>query len=619
MPRRPSWFSLHVVAFLPVLGFLAPAIVAGVEVEKPDDPPASYSARANPLARSKGARVTLGSYTSVQINVDGMGQNIVGDAANEPTIAVNPVNPQSMVAGWRQFDTIATNFRQAGWAYTFNGGGSWTFPGSIDAGNFRSDPVLDVDSNGVFYYQSLGDQLIVSVFRSTDGGVTWQTPAVAWGGDKNWMVIDRTGGASDGFIYGIWQRFAGCCDLDVLTRSVDGGEIFQYPVPVSLWPTFGTLAVGPSGELYATGIDGTTTQDFSQFVVAKSLNARNAFRTPTFTGTLVDLGGSMSYGVAPNPGGLLGQGNVAVDRSGGATDGYVYVLASVAPSAGTDPLDVSFIRSTDGGATWSTPARVNDDPVGSGHWHWMAAHSVAPNGRIDVIWNDTRNGATTNISQLFYAYSWDAGATWSPNVAVSPAFDASLGYPAQFKMGDYDSIVSGETGADVAYTATFNGEQDVYYVRVFPDCNGNGISDVSDIAFGSSPDTDGNHIPDECQGSGCVGAGMVPDGNGSLPLRVSTLPNGDLSLLWGPSCRTTDTDYAVYEGTLGDFASHVPKVCSTGGLRTQELTPGAGDTYYLVVPTQAGREGSYGKSSAGIERPQGPAACLPRAICSCGS
>ncbi len=433
------------------------------------------------------------------------------------------------------------------------------------------------------------------------------------------MVIDRTGGASDGFIYGIWQRFAGCCDLNVLTRSLDGGEIFQYPVPVTLWPTFGTLAVGPSGELYATGIEGTTTQDFSQFVVARSLNARNAIATPTFTGARVDLGGSMRYGVQPNPAGLLGQGNVAADRSGGSTDGNVYVLASVSTSVGTDPLDVNLARSTDGGTTWSAPVRVNDDPVGSGHWHWLAAHSVAPNGRIDVIWNDTRNSGMVNVSQLFYAYSWDAGATWSANVAVSPAFDTSLGYPGQFKMGDYNAIVSNATGADVAYTATFNGEEDVYYVRLFPDCNGNGSSDVSDIAYGSSPDADGNHIPDECQASSCIGAGTVPDGNGKLPLRVALLPNGDLSLLWGPSCRAGDSDYAVYEGTLGDYTSHVPKSCSTGGMRSQTITPASGSTYYLIVSSDSGREGSYGLDSAGQERPQGPAACFPQAICSCGS
>src|SRR6185369_8472786 len=104
-----------------------------------------------------------------------------------------------------------------------------------------------------------------------------------------------------------------------------------------------------------------------------------------------------------------------------------------------------------------------------------------------------------NLSQLYYAYSWDGGATWSANVAVSPVFDSFVGFPNQNKIGDYSAIVSNDTGADVAYAATFNNEQDVYYVRVFPDCNANGVSDVTDIAVATSLDCDANHVPDECQ------------------------------------------------------------------------------------------------------------------------
>jgi len=47
-------------------------------------------------------------------------------------------------------------------------------------------------------------------------------------------------------------------------------------------------------------------------------------------------------------------------------------------------------------------------------------------------------------------------------------FDPFLGYPNQNKIGDYITIVSDIAGGNVAYTATFNGEQDIYYVRVAP-------------------------------------------------------------------------------------------------------------------------------------------------------
>ena len=150
------------------------------------------------------------------------------------------------------------------------------------------------------------------------------------------------------------------------------------------------------------------------------------------------------------------------------------MLASVLPP-GQSTTEVMFVRSTDGGLTFSAPLRINDDTNHQSKWHWFGTFSVAPNGRLDAVWYDTRNAANNRDSQLFYSYSTDAGVTWSSNVAVSNSFDPSQGYPNQSKIGDYITIVSDETGGNVAYSATFNfnpnngqHEEDVYYVRVFP-------------------------------------------------------------------------------------------------------------------------------------------------------
>jgi hypothetical protein len=125
-----------------------------------------------------------------------------------------------------------------------------------------------------------------------------------------------------------------------------------------------------------------------------------------------------------------------------------------------------FVRSTNGGQTFSATRRINDDPVNHAKWHWFGTLSVAPNGRIDAAWLDTRNAANNTDSQLFYSYSFDGGNTWSRNLAVSNSFNPHLGYPNQNKLGDYITIVSDNAGANVAYAATFNGEEDIYYVRL---------------------------------------------------------------------------------------------------------------------------------------------------------
>jgi hypothetical protein len=506
MPYRISVFTFVLLVVMmmaaPIRGAHAEAgqeAATAPHREIRQDPPAAEAARDDPAARSQGGLSVVGPYVSIQVNVDALGRNILGDAANEPSITVNPTNPDNLVIGWRQFDSVSSNFRQAGWAFSLNGGQTWTFPGVLTPGAFRSDPVLDADSSGNIYYQSLRQDYNMDVFTSSDGGMTWGPPVPSFGGDKNWMAIDRTGGIGDGNVYGIWQRFFGCCGENTFVRSTDGAQSFEPPVEVAFRPTFGTMAVGPAGEVYTAGIDGTFGQNFNQFVIAKSANAKYPFLSPTFSGVQVDMGGSMSLSYGPNPGGLLGQANVAVDTSLGSNRGNVYLLASVNPPGGTDPLDVHLIRSTDSGVTWSPPVRVNDDPVGNGAWQWFGAHSVAPNGRIDVVWNDTRNSGQTNVSELFYAYSYDGGDTWQGNIPVSQPFDSFLGYPNQDKIGDYYTLVSDETGANVAYAATFNGEQDVYFLRVFPDCNENGSSDVEDVDEGSSADVNGNLVPDECE------------------------------------------------------------------------------------------------------------------------
>ncbi|MEO0971700.1 MAG: hypothetical protein AAFX85_01300 [Pseudomonadota bacterium] len=480
----------------------APATAQRLYREAPNDPPAKVRAQDDVNARSPGRRVQVGAYVSVQVNVDGSGMNIVGDAANEPSLAVNPTNPNNITVGWRQFDSVNSDFRQAGNAYTFDGGNTWINPDPLTAGVFRSDPVLGATSDGRFLYQSLQDTFEVDAFTSVNGGINYGPPVPSFGGDKNWLAVDASGGLGDGNAYGIWQRFFGCCGSNVLTRSVDAGQNWEFPVSVPLSPTFGTLAVGPDGTLYAAGVDGTFTQDLDQFVVSSSANAQIPGVTPTFSGVRVDMGGSMELFEGPNPGGLLGQANVLVDRSEGPSRGTAYLLASVNPPGG-DPMDVHIIRSEDDGQTWSAPVRVND--VASGY-QWLAAGDVALDGRIDAIWADTRNSGQTNISEIFYAWSYDGGETWSGNVAITPPWDSFVGFPNQNKIGDYYQVVSGREDASAVYSATLNGEQDVFYVRLFPDCNDNGVSDVTDIDLGDSADVDGSGVPDECEG---IGGGLT--------------------------------------------------------------------------------------------------------------
>ncbi|HKR03834.1 MAG TPA: T9SS type A sorting domain-containing protein [Bacteroidia bacterium] len=429
---------------------------------------------------TKTSQLTGSTIFTNQVNVNAAGQNISDDAANEPNIAVNPLNPNEMVIGWRQFDNVSSNFRQAGWAYSSDAGQTWTFPGVIDSGIFRSDPVLDYDLNGNFYYNSLtvnGNQYPCKVFESTDGGVTWNNGVDIGGGDKQWMTIDRTGGIGNGNIYSTWTQLYSFCWPGNFTRSSTGGSSFESCTPVAGIPAFGTMAVGINGSLFIGGSGWTS----DTLAIAKSPNAKIPGSTINWNTVTIALNASIGFYTPVNPDGILGQVNIDIDRSSGPGSGNIYVALSVILFSG-DPGDVIFMKSVNGGTIWSAQQKVNDD-TSTSNTQWFATMSVAPNGRIDIVWLDTRDApAGSDSSALYYSYSVDQGATWSANEKMSAGFDPHVGYPNQDKMGDYFDMISDNNGAHLAWANTFNGEQDVYYSHIVPSI----LTGKDEIALNSS-------------------------------------------------------------------------------------------------------------------------------------
>jgi hypothetical protein len=131
-----------------------------------------------------------------------------------------------------------------------------------------------------------------------------------------------------------------------------------------------------------------------------------------------------------------------------------------------------------------------------------------------------------------------------------------------------------------------------------------GTTSIRDGA-GNALDGDGNGIGGDDYSrnfaiTGDAAPGHVPS---TLRTEMSSITPGNLILSWSPSCSSGGVDYAIYEGTLGDYGSHTMIDCTDdSGDLTEEIVPQTANSYYLVVPIGATAEGSYGLASNGAER-----------------
>jgi hypothetical protein len=157
--------------------------------------------------------------------------------------------------------------------------------------------------------------------------------------------------------------------------------------------------------------------------------------------------------------------HIAVDTSGGPNHGNIYITYHSSHLGGGTGQDALIIRSTDGGVTWSSPTRINDD--GTSAVQWFPTVKVSSDGAVHSFFYD-RRGLAGNNTNLFYARSTTGGTSWEPNVKVtSTTFNMSTaGADVTPYWGDYiNSDVAGKH-ALVAYADGRNGTPDTFFTRV---------------------------------------------------------------------------------------------------------------------------------------------------------
>lgn len=145
----------------------------------------------------------------------------------------------------------------------------------------------------------------------------------------------------------------------------------------------------------------------------------------------------------------------------GSQKGVIHLVYQENPTPTVAGMGEIYHRaSTDGGTTWSEAKKVTDDPDEDLHGQYFPNVSVAPNGRVDVVWWDTRDDPGIRANDMYYAFSEDDGRTWSPNRRITDrSVDRRLGvWGANYDINSSPAVASTNAYALFGWDDTRNTE-----------------------------------------------------------------------------------------------------------------------------------------------------------------
>ena len=365
----------------------------------------------------------------------------------EPSVAVNPANPQQVLAVFQD---------NAHAAYSQDGGKTWQAAEGVDPKNYRvSGDVSTVFDNqghaficyiafdklGTFNYWAHGaTRNGIFVRRSLDGGKTWETNHIPVAEqptaagipfeDKPYIVADNSKSKFSGNLYVGWTRWRLTDSLMVISRSTDNGKSWSEPLEIDAHPGLprddnGAAegfdgAVGPDGTLYVIWSQGDELTFTSSRDGGKTFaRARSIIHTAPIMFAIETLDRANGFP------------QIAVDPK----SRRLYVTWS---DYRHGDLDVFLSSSEDGGKHWTEATRVNNDPTHNGadqFFQWLAVDPV--DGAINVIFYDRRIDPRNRKQIVVLARSTDQGHTFNNYAWTDEAFEAGGVF-----FGDYTGLAA---------------------------------------------------------------------------------------------------------------------------------------------------------------------------------
>ena len=345
---------------------------------------------------------------------------------NEPSVAIDPTNPQIVVAGSNDYcrQTVGGDV-WTGYYRSIDGGVNWSlslvpgYPGDTSSAGRASpvngqceaagDPTQAFDAEGRLFYAFICFNRLKptngSVYAATygDHGATYiRTVRIASGTPSVWGLfqdkINLTVDPSNGNVYVVWGRYSGQSANNVLyfSRSTDHGASFSGPIrlaPGLAEEQFGDVAVGPDGNVYVTFVTSAiqTPTEAAVWLVRSTdqglhwsdpvqVAGIDPFDSNEFSGNgFRDCGdGPFSCPSRYTYSRFASLSAVVADASG------VHVVWNEQTATGQSKV---FVRNSTNGLAWTIPP-VQMDTEPTGHQFWPDIASAG--GMISVVFSDSR-------------------------------------------------------------------------------------------------------------------------------------------------------------------------------------------------------------------------------------
>jgi hypothetical protein len=384
--------------------------------------------------------------------------SINGMDPNEPSVCINPRNTNEIMIG--------TNANHS--YFSADGGRTWQHQVLQSTFGVNCDPAIICDDQGTYYYFHLVPDLSRVVCQKKTGNSSdWSNGSfTALNGtmqiDKEWAVFDPV----KGNLYTTWSQFNrhGSTDprdstIIFLSRSSDRGVTWSDRIRISQRSGNATGGVGSvHGSYPATGPDGEVYVCW--WSPAGLMFDKSTDEGKTWLPSDIRITSTVQW-IYNVPGMQLTPSFpvISCDRSLGHYRGTIYINWSD-NRKGAGDSDIWVVKSMDGGATWSTPKRVNDDPAGKQQFfNFLSIDQVT--GYVYIAYYDRRN-YDDNRTDVFMAVSRDGGNNFE-NFRISDT--PFIPYSTAF-FGHYLGVSAHNDKVFAAWSRQDNGQNSLWGAMV---------------------------------------------------------------------------------------------------------------------------------------------------------